>query len=551
MKKLVALVLSALMMTTALTGCGTTATQTGTTTGVVETTTAKATAGEATTAGTTAAAGATASEESVVRLGIALDPASLSPFAGRSQGLVDTYRTIYEYLIDRDSFGGELKGCIMKSYEQVDDVTYDLTIYDYIHDTAGNAITADDVVFSFEGAKAAGSLPKLNAIASVTKTGDYTVQFVFAKKLAVGELEALWSENPIISKKSFEASPDGMAKDPVGTTAYKVVEYVTGSKIVCEATGDYWQTDASLSPIAASHNVDRIEFHIITEGAQRAIALETGSIDITNGVKASDVARFADESKYNTFKYLENPLSVLYYNCAAGNPFAGNQALREAIAFAIDSQGIVDGAYNGDGTAIKSIASPKYGDYVAEMDNPDYFGYDLEKAKKLMADAGYATGGLSLKLMCLNEERIKSAATIFQAALMQLGITVEIVSMDQAMLNTTELDPSAWDLYLKTGASTDYLANVWKLYWSANNYKGHTMGFIEDAKLQELLEACLSVDTHSKETLMAFNQYVWDNCYAFGVNTYNSYVVGSTKVKKVFQDSRNAVIPGACTYSFN
>ena len=56
-------------------------------------------------------------------------------------------RTLYEYLIDRNEFGGEMVGCMMKSYEKVGENTYNLTIYDYIYDTAGNHITASDVAF--------------------------------------------------------------------------------------------------------------------------------------------------------------------------------------------------------------------------------------------------------------------------------------------------------------------------------------------------------------------------------------------------------------------
>ena len=71
---------------------------------------------------------------------------------------------------------------------------------------------------------------------------DYVTRFTFTA-LASGDLDALLMECPIVTQAAYEASPDQMATDPVTTSAYKVVEYVSGSKIVYENTGNYWQTD--------------------------------------------------------------------------------------------------------------------------------------------------------------------------------------------------------------------------------------------------------------------------------------------------------------------
>lgn len=513
MKKLVALLLATLMLTLGILGC----------------------------------IPAMAEGESIVRLGILQDPQSFSPFAARSQGLIDTYRTLYEYLVDRDTFGGEMRGCLMKEYEQVDGTTYNLTLYDYIHDTAGNPMKASDVVFSIEKGKESGNLPKLNAIASVEAVGDYTVQFVFAKELAVGELEALWSEGPIVTQASYEASADEMVVTPVGTTAYAMTEYTSGSKIVMTRTGNYWQTDESLRPIASSANVEVIEFNIITEASQRTIAMETGAIDITSGVGAADIGRFSDTTKYSAFPYMENPVNVIYFNMSEGSPLVDDN-LRLAIAYAIDSEAVIEGAYDGDGTVCKGLGSSKYGDYIPAWDTEDYFEFDMDKAASLVKESSY--NGETLTFMCLNDERIKSLATVVQAYLLQVGINMEIVAYDNAMMTSLETDPTAWTLYMKANASTDYMVNIWKLSWAQANYDGHSLNFMVDDTLEGLLQTCLTPAGHTEENVNAFNQYVEDGCYAYAVNTYNSYVVATPSITSVFQDSRNVIVPGACTYAF-
>ena len=487
---------------------------------------------------------------SVVRVGIASDPNGLSPFAGRSGGMIATYRSIYEYLVDRNKFGGEMVGCLMETYEKINDTTYNLKLYDYIYDTAGNHFTASDVVFTMETMIETGNMPKLNQIVSVTALDEYTVQFVFTGALPVGELEALWSENPMVTRAAYEASSDGMATTPVGTTAYKVTQYATGSKIVLEYAGDYWQKNSSLMPFMAQHNVETIEFHIITEGAQRSIALETNTVDLIGSIRSSDVGRFSDSGKFTTFNYMENPIYTLFFNGSDDNPLA-SQALREAIAYGIDVQDLIDGAYNGNGYVAKTIGSPKYGDYVTAWDNESYFDFDLARAKSLMADAGYANGGLTLRLLCLNAEDVKTIATIIQGSLLQLGIDVVINALDNAMMNSLEKEPGEWDLYIKSQGSTDYLVNIWKSLFSEQSYGGTTVNFIKDAELQSKLSLALTPEGHTSANVNAFHNHVKDNCYAMGMSTYYSYVVGNTLIQGVFLDSRNNIMPGACQYNFS
>jgi peptide/nickel transport system substrate-binding protein len=196
--------------------------------------------------------------------------------------------------------------------------------------------------------------------------------------------------------------------------------------------------------------------------------------------------------------------------------------------------------------------SSKYGDYNKAWDNQPYYEYDLARAKSLMPQAGYPNGGLTLKLLCLNIESMVNIATVIQAYLSQLGIAVTISSYETAMFNSLLADPNAYDMVLNVHGSTDYLVNLWKLSLSAANYDGvRTVNFVIDNRLQELLAQCVSVKGHTVEAVNAFNTYLNDNMYVYGLVTSNGFVVSNKRITGIFQDSRNIIIPGACSYDFS
>jgi ABC-type transport system substrate-binding protein len=494
--------------------------------------------------------------KSIVRVGIQNDPGTLTPFTTRNGGMVAMYRAIYEYLIDRNTFGGEMIGCLMKSWKQVDNLTYHITLYDYITDSAGNKMTSSDVKFSYDTAISTGNLPKLSIINSISIVDQYTAAFKFKAPLALGDLEAILSEIPVITEAAYKASPDKMATSPISTNAYKVTEVISGSKIILQKTGKYWQTDTSKMPLAAKSNVDIVEFHIIREAAQLAIAIETGTIDVTTNIgNAQQISRFQSggslANNFTVYNFMNNLCYTLFFNCANGNVFAKNLALRQAVAYAIDTKGIVDGVFGGNAVALKTVGSSKYGGYIKAWDNKPYYEYNLAKAKTLMAQAGYPNGGLKVKLLVTNMETFVNMATIIQGYLSQIGITVEISSYEAAMFKSLQNDPGAFDIVLDTYGSTDYIVNVWKLALDSRNYNGHTVNFVTDSKLQNLMEQSISIQGHTAANVDTLNTYLNDTMYAYGLVVDYGFVVSNKRVTGILLDSRNSILPGSCSYDFS
>lgn len=489
--------------------------------------------------------GAASAEADKVVVGITIDPGNIGPFQGMSAGRIGILFTTYEFLVTK--VDGVRVNCLAKEITKVDDLTYDVEIYDYITDQAGNHLTASDVAWSYNSGIASGNLPKLGNIASVEAISEYVTRFTFTS-LASGDLDALLMECPIVTQAAYEASPDQMATDPVTTSAYQVVEYVSGSKIVYKDTGKYWQTDESLIPMTSRHNVENIEVDIIPDTAQLTNALKTRAIDVSVWVSATDISDFKDMEGFTVSQMEENTTELLAFNCDTGSVFADNPDLRKAIAYAIDSEVIALGAFNGDAKPVKTYGNTKYADYVEKWNGEEYYEYDLDKAKELYAASG--ASNLNLKLMYVTSDETAMMATIIQAQLAELGINVELRGYDSQLFNQYKYENKGeWDLLLDEGASSTNLANVYKLAWDRTGYThGGAINFVKDDTLQSLMEAAMDEATHGDESMDAFHQYLKEQCYGIGLVQKLSNVAHTDTIKTMATCFRGQVLPGACEY---
>ena len=487
-----------------------------------------------------------------VTVGVTADPENMGPWSGMSAGRIAMLFTVYEYMITRED--GQVYGVLAKNWEQVDPKTYTMEIYDYIHDAAGNPLTASDIVFSFESAIATKNYGKLSVVESVTAVDDYNLEFKFNKDLEIGEFENVLLEVAIVTQAAYEASEDQMATTPVGTSAYLVESYVPGSELVLKDTGNYWQTDESLVHGTSIHNADEIRFSVITEASQHTVAMQTGAVDISNGIPDTDIAKFSEGGEYaegnQVSVVLDNLTYDIEYNMSDSSVFKDDENLRLALACAIDKEGLNQGAFNGNGMAVKDFANATYPDYNPEWDNEDYYDYDVEKAKEYLAQSNY--DGSPLTLEYTNSGMQEMLAQMLQAFWGQIGVTVELVGYDQMMAQQEQYNAEGFDILLKTAGSTDYIVNQWKLCWDARDYRditGGTANFVVDEELDNLMQACLSVDTYGPESIEAMHDYLVEKCYGYGIVQGPINIVHSDKIATVALDARNQILPGACVYA--
>ena len=484
---------------------------------------------------------ATAEQGASVVVGLAGDPGNIGPFQGMGLGRIGILFTTYEMLMVKDGDG--FVGCLMKELTPVDDLTYDVEIYDYIVDQAGNKLTASDIKFCFDTAKADGNLPKLSSVDSVEVLSDYVARFHFTA-LAAGDLESLLMECPIVTQAAYEASADKMATDPITTSPYQVVDYKTGATITYKRNENYWQKD-ELTVATSKHNVDEIIFKIIPDPVQMVNALKTKEIDISAAIDGSYISDFMGAEGFNVTQIPDNTTKYLIFNYDS----IPSAAERQAIAYAVDVEDIIAFAFDGIGYHAKTVGNNKYPDFVEKWNDEEYYEYDEEKAQALFAEAGVSAGKTYRLIYNAADDNAKIVTTI-QAALGDFDINVELIPYDNALFGTYKYDDKKsgeWDIMLDEGGSSNLLTNVWKLTLDSRDQTyGKTVGHVADEKLQSLVEA--AINDNSPENMDAFHQYLKEQCYEYGLVSKVNNLAHTTVVTKAVTCFRGQILPGACEY---
>jgi len=487
-----------------------------------------------------------------VSVSLAADPESFAPWLGATTGgRAHVQPLIYEPLFMLETIGGDMNPCIASKYEKLDDFTYRISLNDNVYDSAGNHITANDVVFSYKTAKDLGNAATfLNAYENIEYVDDYTVKLTLNSK-EVGGLLNTTTMIYIVSEKAYKADPDGFASKPVGTGPYVLKNWTPGATTVLVKNEKYWQAGNPQNAFAYQ-NCDEIEYHVYTETSQVPIAFETGEIDASANVATSDLYLFEDGGKNKGFKIYNRPAAlsqVILFNSSPDSA-CQDQKLRQAICYAIDNQALIDGAYDGRGSVCKTYGNASYGDYLEKWDNEDYYDYNVEKAKECLAASNYNNETLTIMVGNAIPAHVRMAQ-IVQSYLAEAGINAKIANYDDALYQSYRFDSTQWDIQITNKGSGDYLANVWKYNFDQRLFGGKTQSLSPDEELQVLLEKCLDESTHNAEAMDAFHQYLKEKVYGYGLLYSFDYFVYVDTIDKLVVNSQNAIIAGSCEYSAN
>lgn len=465
-------------------------------------------------------------------VGLTADPKTWEPWAAFNNGRRDTMPVVYQTLtadiVDLEKSETNTYWVLASGAEQIDDNTYEISIREGIYDTAGNEFNANDVAFSYMTAKSLGILSQLNAIDNVVALDDYTVQMTTGSLLSIGDFEDLLTGFNMVTQKSYEASPDGMVSQPVGTTGYVLSKYTSGSSAVfTKADTEYWNEAANESKslddgycyLWETANVDTINFEIITDTSAMAIALETGEIDISSRVSINEVGIFEDNDDFTVYSYPENMYGISFNT--ADVAATSNENLRMAIALAVDSQGVLDATFDGDGLVLKAWSYPTYVDYQTSWDSEDYFKYNLNQAKeylnKYYEETGTTAADLHIRLLTQTDATMQKATEAilnYIVALVGNPTCCEMISYDMATYTEMWKDETAFEICVLNSQSfaRSYSTYAWNSFGNTLKTIHHQNIWFDDSdELQSLLNAALNVKTHSDKTVLAYQEYINEN----------------------------------------
>lgn len=482
-----------------------------------------------------------------ITVGVQSDPADFAPWAANSNGRTNALWGLYQEL--GHIISGEFVPAIVKEYTIAEDgKSMTCTIFDYITDSAGNKLTANDVKFSFETGTALGYITGVSMIDEIVVDNDYQFTFKFGKELRLGDLDTIF-RTAIVTQAAYEADPNGMSTNPVGTGPYTLTSYTAGSSFTYTAREDFWQTDENYLCARDRANVKTINYVILAESSQRTMALEQKSIDMCSEISNEDIGEFREGGAYSgdywTYGVPDNLSLLIFCNCDSSR-LTSNKDLRTAIFYAINAETILQSVYNGNGTNPKSM-SPTWGTgYAASVDSEDnYYNYSVDKAKEYLEKAGY--NGEELTILTEATGNVANSAVLVQAFLSAAGINAKIQSVDSTILQATYTNPDGWDILLTQNACNTYAVTAFNPL-SSDRYTTGTINHIYDNKLQELLATAYAMSTAGEESFEALHDYVVENAYGMNLVNYTTTYVVPSFMDSVCLSYKKSFIPGGCTY---
>lgn len=450
------------------------------------------------------------------------DPGTLSPYGsgmGKVQHVIRNalFETAMCVLND-----GSLAPVLATDYVALGDATYDIHFKDYIYDTEGNHLTAEDVVFSYLTGRDVFNNGNMAKIDTAEAIDDYTVRLKMTADY-VGAFEKILYEGWIFTQAAYEASPDQFITTPVGTSPYRLVSWETGSEVVIEKTNNYWETDESKLQIIQKANVDVVNYKIITDEAQRVIAMQAGEVDMIHKVNFSNLDSFADDT-YLIFSTLNNQVGTLFFNCSDSSPMSDFR-VREAFCLAVDIDSLINSVFDGKANKCYWYGTTGSGDCDPNWVSDDYFPYDPDAAVALLEEAGYtADNPLTIEFVYEPNDKNANVCEFIQACLGAINVKCELIPVESATFKEYVYNAEKFDVQITNMAGLEpYAAPNW--YNIMCNSATGSAVIAQDDDFCELLELIYTADTHTAENMQKAYDMMTERVYVYPIYIYELYTV--------------------------
>lgn len=437
------------------------------------------------------------------------DPINLNPCLASDSASTDVHQFLFRGLYTRDwntSIIPDLATAMPKVTNGNKTLTIPLRKDVKWHD--GQPFTADDVKFSLEfmldKKVASPRYAYYEKIEKIETPDKYTV--VIHLKEPDSALIPNLSYNYIIPKHIWEKVDRTKVREseynkskPIGNGPFKFVEWKAAERVVLEANPDYY---------GGRPNFDKVIFNITPSQAVAMVKAETGEAHMV-AVPESDIARMKSKKNLNVYVYDRAAFDCILYNTKS--PFFEDKRVRQAITHALNKQAIVNGIYKGLGKPAEGSYHPKLAMYAPDV--PKY-AYDLEKAKKLLDEAGWKVGkdgirekdGKKFKFVLLtNKGNImrEKLTVLVQRQLKLLGIEAEPRILEWNTFLNKYVDVGKFDAYV--GGFTTNLDGDQTSFYHSDRSKGYfNKGSWKNPRVDELLDkARLTFDPAEQKKIYA------------------------------------------------
>ncbi|HLR64615.1 MAG TPA: glutathione ABC transporter substrate-binding protein [Pseudogracilibacillus sp.] len=447
-------------------------------------------------------------------IAVGADVVSLSTHGSNDVPSSNVGENIYETLtvLDEDQ---EVQPGLAESWEEVDETTWDFKLREGVKFHDGEELTAEVVKVNFERLVderiASPRAFLLDQVESVEVVDDYTVRLnleyayapilsnlahngtgIMSPKIIEEDYAQLASDEENESnddEPAAEGDPDGyINQNPVGTGPFVFEEWVPGEKVVLTRNDDYWGDVAKL---------DSVEFKVVSEQSARVAELETDSSHVADGIGPNNISRVDGMDNASALQIPSVSLDYVGINVQK-EPF-DDVRVRQAISMAIDKEEIIEGVYEGVGIPAIGPLAPLVFGFDEDVSGLEY---DIDKAKELLAEAGYEDG-FTTTIWTNDSEQRMDTAIVVQSQLDEIGIDVEIEELEWGayLERTANGDHDMFILGWSTVTSdADY--GLYPLFHSSQHGSPGNRSFLDNEEVDKLLEdARMATDQDERQEL--------------------------------------------------
>ncbi|PKR85760.1 ABC transporter substrate-binding protein [Heyndrickxia camelliae] len=386
---------------------------------------------------------------------VKLDPAAVTD--GESLIVAEQ---IFETLVKFNKETTEIEPSLAKSWEiSPDGKTYTFELEQGVKFQDGTDFNADAVVKNFDR-WANGNVDKFpyyqsqfggykgepTAVIKEVKALDtYKVQFTLFRAQAPFLKNLAMTPFSISSPAAIDKWGDKYIEHPVGTGPFKFESWKRDDSITVVKNDKYWQKGLP--------KVDKVILKVIKDNSARLNALIKGDVDLIDGLNPSDAEKVTSDKNLQLFKRPSMNIGYLGFNVKK-KPF-DNPKVRIALSHAVNKEALIQNFYGGSAIPAKNPIPPSIGGYNDDIQDYDF---NLDEAKKLLAEAGYKDG-FSVDLWTMPVVRPympngQKVAEALQADFAKIGVKAKIVTME-------------WGTYLEKLAKGE--APMYIVGWTGDN----------------------------------------------------------------------------------
>ncbi|HVB10737.1 MAG TPA: ABC transporter substrate-binding protein [Bacillota bacterium] len=396
------------------------------------------TGGTAASSTVSAAASGTPKPGGTLRYGLSADIVNFDAHVSTGAAAADAKNMIYEALLTYDKTGKMIPG-LASDWKAVDPQTYQFTLRQGVKWHTGDPLTADDVLFTFQriadpsvGAYNAG---RFKSISKIDNPDPNTIVFHLSTPNAVFPYVIADVNSAIVNRKY--TSGHDLKTAPMGTGPFTFGGRQPGVQITLKKNPNYWQPGLPY--------LDGITFFPKPDDNARTTALLSGDVDMMDYVPYTQMGAIKSNPKLKMYGDEEIGVGWLAFDQTM-KPF-DDLRVRQACAYAMNRDVIAQTAFQGFGAPMNGGLIPQ-GWIGYDPSIQSTYAYNPDKAKALLAAAGFPNGFKTKVLSTSTYTVISGPAQAAQALLKDVGIDAQ-------------LDLQEWQIFLKTVAAGTYPAHVW------------------------------------------------------------------------------------------